>query len=215
MTRETITTDKIAPPLGPYSAAVRADNLVFLSGQVALDPTSRQLIAGDTTAQTERILRNIAAVLEAAGKSFTDVVTTSVFLTDMKDFAAMNAVYARYSRRPSLRARRSPSPGYLSVQLSRSKLLSDEHDAASMLHVPSTLPALKDNGAQVLQPRVDHESDDMSISAQSSPHLDRRDNVGARRGSGKKRLLPSQPPRHVLRVLSADRYDFVNEVRLP
>jgi 2-iminobutanoate/2-iminopropanoate deaminase len=100
MTRQIVTTDKIAPPVGPFSAAVRAAGLIFLSGQIALDPTSGKLIAGDVAAQTEQILRNINAVLDAAGKSFADVVKTNVFLTNMKDFAAMNAVYERHFEAP-------------------------------------------------------------------------------------------------------------------
>ena len=100
MTRQIVTTDKIAPPVGPFSAAVRAAGLIFLSGQIALDPTSGKLIAGDVAAQTEQIFRNINAVLDAAGKSFADVVKTNVFLTNMKDFAAMNAVYERHFEAP-------------------------------------------------------------------------------------------------------------------
>ena len=100
MTRETITTDRIAPSVGPFSAAVRAGDFLFLSGQVALDPATGKLIVGDVGAQTEQTFSNIAAVLEAAGKSFDDVMKTNVFLADMKDFAAMNAIYGRYFQTP-------------------------------------------------------------------------------------------------------------------
>ena len=100
MRRETITTDRIAPSVGPFSAAVRAGDLLFLSGQVALDPATSKLIAGDIGAQTEQIFANISAVLEAAGKSFDDVMKTTVYLADMKDFGAMNTVYARYFQTP-------------------------------------------------------------------------------------------------------------------
>ena len=100
MPRNAIATDKIAPSIGPFSAAVRTGGFVFLSGQVALDPSSGKLIAGDVGAQTEQIFRNVGAVLDAAGKGFADVVKTAVFLADMKDFAAMNAVYARYFEAP-------------------------------------------------------------------------------------------------------------------
>jgi 2-iminobutanoate/2-iminopropanoate deaminase len=100
MRRETITTDRIAPSVGPFSAAVRAGDLLFLSGQVALDPTTATLIAGDIGAQTEQIFANISAVLEAAGKSFDDVMKTTVYLADMKCFGAMNTVYARYFQTP-------------------------------------------------------------------------------------------------------------------
>jgi 2-iminobutanoate/2-iminopropanoate deaminase len=100
MTRETIETDRIAPSVGPFSAAVRAGDFLFLSGQVALDPATSKLIAGDVGAQTEQIFSNIAAVLEAAGRSFDDVIKTNVFLADMKDFGAMNAIYGRYFQTP-------------------------------------------------------------------------------------------------------------------
>ena len=100
MRRETITTDRIAPSVGPFSAAVRAGDLLFLSGQVALDPATGKLIAGDIGAQTEQIFANISAVLEAAGKSFDDVMKTTVYLADMKDFGAMNTVYAHYFQTP-------------------------------------------------------------------------------------------------------------------
>ena len=100
MRREIITTDRIAPSVGPFSAAVRAGDLLFLSGQVALDRTTGKLIAGDIGAQTEQIFANISAVLEAAGKSFDDVMKTTVYLADMKDFGAMNTVYGRYFQTP-------------------------------------------------------------------------------------------------------------------
>ena len=100
MRRELVTTDRIAPSVGPFSAAVRAGDLLFLSGQIALDPVAGKLVAGDIGAQTEQIFANISAVLEAAGKSFDDVMKTTVYLTDMKNFGAMNTVYARYFETP-------------------------------------------------------------------------------------------------------------------
>jgi 2-iminobutanoate/2-iminopropanoate deaminase len=100
MRREIITTDRIAPSVGPFSAAVRAGDLLFLSGQVALGPATGKLVSGDIGAQTEQIFANISAVLEAAGKSFDDVMKTTVYLADMKDFGAMNTVYARYFQTP-------------------------------------------------------------------------------------------------------------------
>jgi 2-iminobutanoate/2-iminopropanoate deaminase len=100
MPRNAITTDKIAPSIGPFSAGVQSAGFIFLSGQVALDPATGKLIAGDVSAQTEQIFRNVGAVLDAAGKGFADVVKTLVFLADMKDFAAMNAVYARHFAAP-------------------------------------------------------------------------------------------------------------------
>jgi 2-iminobutanoate/2-iminopropanoate deaminase len=100
MSRQAIVTDKVAPAIGPFSIGVRAGGFVFLSGQIALDPASGKLIAGDVGAQTEQIFRNIGAVLDASGKSFADIVKTAVFLADMKDFAAMNVIYARHFEAP-------------------------------------------------------------------------------------------------------------------
>jgi 2-iminobutanoate/2-iminopropanoate deaminase len=100
MDKEAIITDRIAPPAGPFSPAVRSGGAVYLSGQVAQDPATGRLIAGDVTRQTEQIFRNLAEVLHAAGKSFRDVVRVGVFLTDIGDFQAMNAVYARYFESP-------------------------------------------------------------------------------------------------------------------
>ena len=86
--------------IGPYSQAVRAGQLLFLSGQVPLDPATGQLVAGDIAAQTRRVFDNLAAVLEAGGRSFADVVKTTVFLADMNDFAAVNDVYGTYFSEP-------------------------------------------------------------------------------------------------------------------
>jgi len=86
--------------IGPYSQAVKAGQLLFLSGQVPLDPVSGQMIDGDIAAQTRRVFENLGAVLEAGGRSFADVVRTTVFLADMNDFAAMNAVYGEYFKEP-------------------------------------------------------------------------------------------------------------------
>lgn len=98
--REIVTTDRIAPPVGPFSAAVRFGDLLLLSGQIALDPATSKLVAGDIGAQTEQIFANISAVLEAAGRSFDDVMKTTVYLADIKDFGAMNTIYARYFQTP-------------------------------------------------------------------------------------------------------------------
>ena len=94
--REVIATDDGPKAIGPYSQAIKANGLVFLSGQIALDPATQQLITGDVAAQTERVLHNIAAILEAAGTSLARVVKTTVFLKNMNDFAAMNEVYGRH-----------------------------------------------------------------------------------------------------------------------
>ncbi|MFL5620285.1 MAG: RidA family protein [Gemmatimonadaceae bacterium] len=87
--------DKAPAAIGPYSQAVIANGFLFTAGQVALDPASMQIVEGDVVAQTEQVLRNLDAVLASAGASWTDVVKTTVFLTDMRDFPRMNEVYAR------------------------------------------------------------------------------------------------------------------------
>lgn len=96
--RHPVVTDRAPRPLAgaPYSQAIAARGLVFCSGQVPLDPQSQQLVAGGVAEQTERVLENLKGVLEAAGSSMGDVVKTTVFLTDLGDFAAMNEVYATY-----------------------------------------------------------------------------------------------------------------------
>ncbi|HEX5962872.1 MAG TPA: Rid family detoxifying hydrolase [Gemmatimonadales bacterium] len=100
MAKGVITTSKIAPAVGPFSPAVMSGGLLYLSGQVAQDPASGKLISGDTAQQTEQILRNTGAVLQAAGKGFADVLKVGVFLTEMGDFQAMNAVYGKYFETP-------------------------------------------------------------------------------------------------------------------
>jgi 2-iminobutanoate/2-iminopropanoate deaminase len=87
--------DKAPAAIGPYSQAVIANGFLFTAGQVALDPASMQVVEGDIVAQTGQVLRNLGAVLASAGASWTDVVKTTVFLTDMRDFARMNDVYAQ------------------------------------------------------------------------------------------------------------------------
>jgi len=94
-----ILSDKLSPLVGPFSQAVRAGDFLFLSGQVGLDASGR-LVDGGITAQAEQIFTNLAAVLDAAGKSFADVVRAGVFLADMGDFAALNAVYAKHFDEP-------------------------------------------------------------------------------------------------------------------
>ncbi|MFB3126685.1 MAG: RidA family protein [Candidatus Acidiferrales bacterium] len=100
-----VQTDKAPAAIGPYSQAVKAGGFVFLSGQVALDPASGQVVEGDVRAQTERVMKNLQAVLAAAGSSLAAVVKATVFLADMNDFAAMNEVYGRFfSSDPPARA---------------------------------------------------------------------------------------------------------------
>ena len=103
--KQIIKTANAPEAIGPYSQAVRAGDLVFASGQIPLDPRTGQSVAGGVAEQTEQVLRNLSAVLEAAGSSLDRVLKTTVFLADMNDFAAMNEVYARYfSKEPPARA---------------------------------------------------------------------------------------------------------------
>ena len=97
--------------IGPYSQAVRAGQLLFVSGQVPLDPATGQIVAGDIETQTRRVFDNLAAVLKAAGRSFADVVRTTVFLADMNDFTAVNNVYGTYFY--------APYPARATVQVAR------------------------------------------------------------------------------------------------
>ena len=93
---KTIVSTELAPAaLGPYSQAIKAGNTVYCSGQIPIDPATGSVLSGTVEEQTERVIRNLGAVLEAAGSSLADVVKTTVFLKDMNDFAAVNAVYAR------------------------------------------------------------------------------------------------------------------------
>jgi len=96
MKKEIVSTDKAPAAVGPYSQGVKVGDLLFTAGQIALDPATMKLVGDDVTAQTERVLKNLGAVLENAGTSFANVVKTTVFLNDMADFAAMNAVYATF-----------------------------------------------------------------------------------------------------------------------
>jgi 2-iminobutanoate/2-iminopropanoate deaminase len=91
-----VRTDGAPAAIGPYSQAIVADGWVFCSGQIALDPVSMEVIARTVAEQTDRVLTNLAAVLEASGASMSTVVKTTVFLADMADFQAMNEVYARH-----------------------------------------------------------------------------------------------------------------------
>jgi 2-iminobutanoate/2-iminopropanoate deaminase len=100
MQREAFVSNEIARAAGPFAAAVRAGEFIFLSGQVAQDPASGQLIGTDVAAQAEQVFANLRAVLRAAGKTLADVVRVGVYLTDMNDFAKINAVYARQFTAP-------------------------------------------------------------------------------------------------------------------
>lgn len=97
MHREVIQTDLAPAPVGPYSQAIRASGLIFVAGQIPLDPATGQIVGeGDVAKQTEQVIANIVAILQAAGVTLEHVVKTTVFLADLHDFAEMNAVYAKY-----------------------------------------------------------------------------------------------------------------------
>ena len=97
MNRKVIRTDLAPAPVGPYNQAIAASGLVFVAGQIPLDPSSGEIVGGtDVAQQTQQVIANIKAVLEASGSKLQDVVKTTVFLVDLNDFAAMNAVYAQY-----------------------------------------------------------------------------------------------------------------------
>ena len=103
--KESVVTDLGPKAIGPYSQAIKANGLVFLSGQIPLDPQTQQIVVGDIAQQTERVLENLRAIVQAAGSSLDRVLKTTVFLADMNDFSAMNAVYARYfSNQPPARS---------------------------------------------------------------------------------------------------------------
>ena len=100
MSRQAVTTAGAPAAIGPYSQGIDTDGLVFCSGQLGLDPATGDLVEGGVEAQAERALRNLQAVLDAAGATFDDVVKTTIFLVDIGDFAAVNAVYARFMPDP-------------------------------------------------------------------------------------------------------------------
>jgi 2-iminobutanoate/2-iminopropanoate deaminase len=94
--REVMATDQAPKAIGPYSQAIRASGFIFTSGQIALDPATQQVVPGDVAAQTDRVLKNLAAVLQKSGSGLDKVLRCTVFLKNMGDFAAMNEVYGRY-----------------------------------------------------------------------------------------------------------------------
>jgi len=100
-----IYTENAPKAIGPYSQAVEINGMLFISGQIPIDPQTGKVVEGDITAQTEQVMKNIGAILEAAGYSFADVVKSTCLLADMADFAAMNQVYGRYyAQNPPARA---------------------------------------------------------------------------------------------------------------
>jgi 2-iminobutanoate/2-iminopropanoate deaminase len=109
--REVVSSPGAPAAIGPYSAGVRAGNLLFLSGSIPLDPATGQVVPGDIAAQATRAMENIKALLTAAGADFANIVKTTVFLADMNEFAAMNEVYAKYFV--------APFPARSTVQVAR------------------------------------------------------------------------------------------------
>jgi 2-iminobutanoate/2-iminopropanoate deaminase len=98
--KQVLWTEKAPAAIGPYSQGVREGDWIFVSGQIPLDPLTGQIVQGDVAAQSERVLKNIDALLAAAGATFADVVKTTVYLTDLVDFAAVNDVYGRWFEPP-------------------------------------------------------------------------------------------------------------------
>jgi 2-iminobutanoate/2-iminopropanoate deaminase len=114
MSKTVISTPSAPNAVGPYSQAISSGNFIFTAGQIALDPTTQQMISGGITEQTRRVLENQKAILEAAGSSLARVVKTTVFLKDFNDFAAMNAAYAEYLAPPGAGA-----PARSTIEVSR------------------------------------------------------------------------------------------------
>ena len=122
MMKDVVLTDRGPKPIGPYSQAVKSNGFVFVSGQVALDPKSGEFVGPDVRQQTERVLDNLKAILEASGVTLNHVVKTTVFLKDMNDFAAMNEVYARYftaapPARSTVQAARLPKDALVEIDV--------------------------------------------------------------------------------------------------
>jgi 2-iminobutanoate/2-iminopropanoate deaminase len=109
--RQVVSAPDAPKAMGAYSPAIKAGNLLFISGQIPVDPSTGNLVTGDITAQAERVMQNLVALLRAAGIGFDHVVRTTVFLADMNDFAAMNEVYSRYIV--------DPPPARATVQVAR------------------------------------------------------------------------------------------------
>jgi len=119
--KEIIATDQAPRAIGPYSQAVRAGNVIFASGQIPIDPATGEFVAGGVGEQTEQVMRNITAVLEAAGSGLNQIVKTTVFLADMNDFTAMNEVYARFfpetpPARATIQAARLPRDAKVEIE---------------------------------------------------------------------------------------------------
>jgi 2-iminobutanoate/2-iminopropanoate deaminase len=120
--RQAISTPAAPAAIGPYSQAIRAGSMLFLSGQIPIDPVSGEMVKGDIAEQTHQVFRNLQAILEAAGGAFENVVRTTVYLADMNDFAAMNSVYGTYFTPPAparstIQAARLPKDARVEIDL--------------------------------------------------------------------------------------------------
>lgn len=120
--KKIITTSKAPAPIGPYNQAILSGNTLYTSGQIALDPETGELVIGDITTETKQVMSNMQAVLKAADMTFEDVVKTSIFISDMENFSAINAVYAGYFDEASAPARETVEvanlPKYVNVEIS-------------------------------------------------------------------------------------------------
>ncbi len=119
--KEIIVTENAPGAIGPYSQAVRANNMIFCSGQIPIDPATGEFVSDDVARQTEQVLKNLSAVLEAAGTNLNNVVKTTVFLADMNDFAAMNEVYSKFfsenkPARATVQAARLPKDARVEIE---------------------------------------------------------------------------------------------------
>jgi 2-iminobutanoate/2-iminopropanoate deaminase len=120
--KDVVLTTRGPKPIGPYSQAIKANGLLFISGQIALDPASGEFAGPQIGQQTERVLENLKGILETAGVSFSHVVKTTVFLKDMDDFTAMNEVYAKYfmvapPARSTVQVSRLPKDALVEIEL--------------------------------------------------------------------------------------------------
>ena len=122
MSKQAISTNQAPAAIGPYSQAIRYGNLLFVSGQIPIDPATGKIVEGDVAVQTDRVLRNLSAVLEAAGSSLAQVLKTTVYLKDIGDFTKMNEVYGRFFNecppaRATLQAARLPRDVSVEIEL--------------------------------------------------------------------------------------------------
>lgn len=120
--KDIVLTDRSPKPIGPYSQAVKSNGLVFVSGQIALDPKTGGFVGADVRTQTERVMENLKGILEASGASFSHVVKTTVYLKDMNDFTPMNEVYAKYfsaapPARSTVQAARLPKDALVEIDV--------------------------------------------------------------------------------------------------